>query len=166
MPHHPTRRDMLWAASALAATAAVATGKPATARPQPENRPTENPLPPELVPGMALGPCRLARLLPVERGALPFELSDTLGHVFVVEVHRHDPQAPGIARAGSCDVFLVNGGTGATATDETRGLGAMALASVLARREAAGRPLAELPQLVSIRQRWTHDPPPAPGHAQ
>jgi hypothetical protein len=108
-------------------------------------------------PGLALGPCRLVAVLPVELGALPFELQDPSGHHFVVEVHRRDAGVQGLRPAGSYDVFLRNGGSGATPTDETHGLGAMALASLIAAREAAGRPI---PQLSTIVERWSSDPPP------
>lgn len=113
-------------------------------------------LPPELLPGLRLGPCTLVRLLPIERDALPFELRDPEGNLFVVEAHRHDPKVPGIARAGSLDVFLVNGGNGTTPTDEARGLGAMALAAILRHRERAGA--APPAQVVLIVDRWKRHP--------
>lgn len=112
----------------------------------------------ELQPGLRLGPCTIARVLPVENGALPVELVDPAGRRFVVEVHRFDARAQGIARAGSLAVYLRNGGTGATRTDETHGLGAMALASLLEAREKAGMPV---PRLASIVERWQSDPPRA-----
>jgi len=110
----------------------------------------------DLPAGTPLGPCKLSRVLQVERGSLPVVLEDPRGQTFVVEVHRHDPRAPGVARAGSLDVYLRNGGDGATRTDESHGLGAMALADLLAARERAGRPV---PRLSSIVARWRHDPP-------
>jgi hypothetical protein len=114
---------------------------------------------PELRPGTQLGSCRLVRVLPVERGALPFELQDPAGKTFVVEVHRRDPSVPGIRPAGEYDVFLRNGGTGRTPTDETHGLAAMALASVLRSQQAAGQPIPG--ELGTIVERWFKDPPPA-----
>jgi hypothetical protein len=95
--------------------------------------------------------------MPVDQGALPFELEDPSGRRFVVEVHRRDTSVSGIRPAGSLDVFLRNGGTGTTPTDETHGLAAMALASMLAKREAEGRPI---PELATIVERWSSDPPP------
>ena len=113
----------------------------------------------QLRPGMRIGPCTLSRVLPVENGALPVELLDPSGRSFVVEVHRWEASAPpGIARAGSLAVYLRNGGTGVTRTNEAHGLGAMALASLLEARERAGKPV---PRLASIVERWQHDPPPA-----
>jgi hypothetical protein len=141
-----SRRDFLWGASAVAATTAVTGARRAEAAQAGS-----------FEPGLQLGPCRLVRVLPVEQGALPFELEDPAGCRFIVEVHEHDEGVRGLRRAGSHDVFLRNGGTGATPTNETHGLGAMALASVLAEREASGRPI---PQLATIVERWSSDPPP------
>lgn len=160
-----SRRDLLCAAGALATATIVRTvsAKDAprttgrTGRFARRSAPPQ-PAPPELVPGMKLGPCKLTRLLPVERDALPFELQDPSGQLFVVEAHRRDESRPGIARAGSLDVFLVNGGDGSMPTDEARGLGAMALARVLAVRERAGLPV---PPVATIVERWNRHPPPA-----
>jgi hypothetical protein len=158
-----SRRDFMWGASAVAAATAVttaphasgaaatATGGTGTSRVKAAGAPVD------LVPGLPLGPCRLVQILPVERGALPFELEDPAGRRFVVEVHRHTEGVAALRRAGSCDVFLRNGGSGSTPTNETHGLGAMALASLLAAHEAYGKPL---PQLGTIVERWSSDPPP------
>lgn len=151
-----SRRDLLTAATALAAlgtTGLASAAGPAGVAAAPRRARAV----PQLVAGLKLGECTLVRLLPIERAALPFELRDPRGHLFVVEAHRHDPRTPGIARAGSLDVFLSNGGTGATPTDETHGLAAMALARVLAARERAGH---AVPELATIAERWGHDPPP------
>ena len=152
------RRQLLGAAAAAAAAVLVA---PAFAAGRPAAGPAVR-----LAPGMPLGPCRLVRELPLHEGSMPFELVDAAGGRFVVEVHRHDPGAPGIARAGSLSVYLRNGGTGATPTREDHGLGAMALAAELARLEATGRPVA-LPSspasprpLTSIVERWRSGSPP------
>ena len=145
-----SRRKFLWGSSALA-TAAALVGPPRIARAAEQRSSFE--------PGQAVGPCRLIRVLPVEQGALPFELEDPSGRRFIVEVHRRDTDGgvSGIRPAGSLDVFLRNGGTGTTPTDETHGLAAMALASHLAKREAEGRPV---PELSTIAERWSGDPPP------
>jgi hypothetical protein len=111
---------------------------------------------PDLAPGTRLGPCTLVRVQPLERGGAPVVLRDPHGRDFVVEVHRHDPRAPGVARAGSLAVYVRNGGDGATRTDETHGLGAMALAARLEARERAG---GRVPRLASIVERWAFDPP-------
>ena len=138
-----SRRELLGTAGLIAAVTVVRKGEAAEKAP------------PQPTPGMKLGPCTLSRALPVERDALPFELRDPSGDLFVVEAHLHDPATPGIARAGSLDVFLVNDGDGTTPTDEARGLGAMALASVLAAREKAG---AAIPPVVTITERWARHP--------
>jgi hypothetical protein len=72
------------------------------------------------------------------------------GSTFEVEVLRRDPGLPGIGRAGSLDVFLNNGGTGATPSVEEHGLAAMALARWLAQRESLGHPA---PDLLTLPQR-------------
>ena len=71
-------------------------------------------------------------------------LADADGRTFTVEVMRFDPRVPGVARAGSLAVYVSNGGGGAIATDEEHGLGAMALAAEIAKREAAGMHVPEL----------------------
>jgi hypothetical protein len=142
------RRELLWATGSLAATVAAKTARATGA-----GQVTVG----DLWPGQELGPCRLVHVLPVERGALPFVLADPSGVRFVVELHVHDPSVRSLARAGSYDVFLRNGGTGDTPTDEAHGLGAMALAAVVAAREASGRPI---PPLATIVERWASDPPP------
>lgn len=144
------RRTLLTGAGALTALAAVRTaaGAPPLAAVAAV---------PKLAVGLKLGACTLERILPVERDALPFELKDPAGRLFIVEAHVHDPAHPGIARAGSLDVFLVNGGNGDTPTDETHGVAAMELARVLSLREQAG---AEVPTLATIAERWSYDPPP------
>lgn len=149
-----SRRDFIRAASAVAATTAASgmvrpaqAGQPSAAAPQPGG----------FEPGMQLGPCRLVKVLPVDNGALPFELEDPSGARFIVEVHERDASVAGLRPAGSHDVFLRNGGSGKTPTHETHGLGAMALATLLAEREAAGRPI---PPLATIVERWSADPPP------
>lgn len=150
-----SRRKFLWGSSALA-TAAALVSSPRIARATEASSRRSS-----FEPGQAVGPCRLVRVLPVEQGALPFELENPSGHRFIVEVHRRIPEADagvrGIRPAGSLDVFLRNGGTGTTPTNETHGLAAMALASHLARREAEGRPV---PELSTIAERWSSDPPP------
>jgi hypothetical protein len=147
-----SRRKFLWGSSALA-TAAALVSAPRIARANERRSSFE--------PGQPVGPCRLVRVLPVEQGALPFELEDPSGRRFIVEVHRRiadaDAGVRGIRPAGSLDVFLRNGGTGTTPTNETHGLAAMALASHLAKREAEGQPV---PELSTIAERWSSDPPP------
>jgi hypothetical protein len=111
--------------------------------------------------GVAVGPCKLVRVLSVDvaRGCMPVVLVDPRGRELVVEVHRFDARAQRpLARAGSLAVYLRNGGDGATPSDETHGLGAMALAAMLEAHERAG---GALPRLASIGERWRVDPPRA-----
>jgi hypothetical protein len=145
------RRNVLWGLSAAAAAFA---SRPALAGLR-GRRALRNIR--RLIPGTRLATCRLVRVMPVERGALPFELEDASGRRFVVEAHRFDPATPGIARAGAADVFLVNGGSGSTPTCEDHGLAAMELAAILTEQQAAGR---AMPQLATIVERWASDPPP------
>ena len=149
-----SRRDFLRGAGAVAA-AATATAMPRAAQAGQASPAAERPG--TFEPGMQLGPCRLVKVLPVEQGALPFELEDPSGGRFIVEVHQRDASVAGLRPAGSHDVFLRNGGSGQTPTNETHGLGAMALATLLAEREASGRPI---PPLATIVERWSADPPP------
>jgi hypothetical protein len=147
-----SRRDFLRGSGAIAAATAITSAPRLAAADGIHAEATTT-----FEPGLQLGPCRLVKVLPVELGALPFELEDPSGNRFVVEVHRRDTSVQGIQAAGAHDVFLRNGGSGSTPTDETHGLGAMALASLIAAREAAGRPI---PQLSTIVERWSSDPPP------
>jgi hypothetical protein len=105
---------------------------------------------PELAPGTRLGSCSVIRVGAVFEGAAPVTLGAPDGSTFAVEVLRHDPAAPGIAKAGSLDVFLNNRGSGKTPSVEQHGLGAMALARWLAQRESSGHPV---PDLLTLPQR-------------
>ena len=162
------RRDFLWAAGAFAAGATITVTSKSASASGPESASASASLANagqsaggagagDFEPGLALGPCRLVAVLPVDQGALPFVLCDPQGRTFVAELHVHDPGVRGIARAGSYEIFLRNGGSGSTPTHEAHGLGAMALATLVAEREASGRPI---PQLASIVERWASEPPP------
>ena len=75
---------------------------------------------------------------------------------FTVDVLRHDPASPGVARAGSLAVYM-KVGHGRQVTHEAHGLAAMALASTLAQREAAGAPvpaLLTLEERAEVRMTW------------
>ncbi len=151
MPTMPwSRREFLSGASAVATATAVTgtTRRLQAAQAAPTGR---------FEAGMPLGPCRLVQVRPVEQGALPFELEDAAGVRFVVEVHEHDEGVQGLRRAGAYDVFLRNGGSGNTPTNEAHGLAAMALAALLMQRQSNGGPI---PPLATIVERWSSDPPP------
>jgi hypothetical protein len=148
-----TRREILLGGAALSSLAASNLVRVS------EANAASDPARLQLRAGVRVGPCTVSRVLAVENGALPVELVDASGRSFIVEVHRWDEAAPpGIARTGSLAVYLRNGGTGATRTNEAHGLAAIALAALLEARERAGKPL---PRLASIVERWQHDPPPA-----
>ncbi len=102
------------------------------------------------LPGTKVGRCTVVRVDPVLAGAIPVTLAAADGSEFKVDVLRHDGETPGVARGGSLAVFMHNGGSGGKATVEEHGLGAMALAGWLERREALGRPV---PVLATLRQR-------------
>ena len=86
----------------------------------------------------------------VKDGSIPVTFSDTAGEFFVVDVLRHDPATPGVARAGSLAVYMNTGSLGHVRTREEHGLAAMALAAELVRRERAG---ASVPVLVNLTER-------------
>jgi hypothetical protein len=107
--------------------------------------------------GRDLGPYRVDYVGAIERGGIPVILA--IGaHRFRVDVLRVDPSDPttGIGVAGSAAVYLRNGGDGTTATDEQQGLGAMALAHEILRREREeGR--VPSPALLTRGERDAHD---------
>ncbi len=90
--------------------------------------------------GEHLGRYRVVSIGKLERGGIPVVMSVASGATFRVDVLRFDPTEgrQGIGAASSVSVYLRNGGDGRKATDEEHGLGAMALANTLARREKAG----------------------------
>ncbi len=82
----------------------------------------------------------------VRNGAIPVVLATSAGDRFAVEVFRDTPDgaATPIARAEGLALFLVNGGSGSTPTEEVQGRGVMALRRALAaaRRDGAAVPAA------------------------
>lgn len=138
-----TRREVLFGIGAAISGALIARRAGAAV-----SGPSAAALP--LAAGTKVGACSVIAVEPVREGAIPVRMTDSQGQTFVVEVMRFDPAAPGVARAGSLAVYLRNGGNGAKATNEEHGLAAMALARVLAAREAAG---ATVPRLASVRER-------------
>jgi hypothetical protein len=89
---------------------------------------------PTFVPGTRVGRCTLVAVRPLEVGGIPVVLCAPDGHIFEVDVLRHDPATPGVARAGSLGLYVRNNGTGSKSTHEEEGLGALALADLLAKR--------------------------------
>jgi hypothetical protein len=90
----------------------------------------------------------------VKHGGVAVTFSDAAGEFFVVDILRHDPSTPGVARAGSLAVYMRIDGQGKP-TREEHGLAAMALAGELARREEAGSPtpaLSTLDERAAVRR--------------
>ena len=97
--------------------------------------------------GTSVGGYRIISVGALERGGIPVILATSTNDQFRVDVLRVDPAdgPTGIGAAGSVSVYLRNGGDGRTATNEERGLGAMALAEELLRRDRSGmRPPTQL----------------------
>lgn len=150
-PRNASRRDALKTVAIAASGAAIAVAvSPSVAQTptsssrsragagaEPARTPDAEPL--ADLAGAQLGPYRVDVVGAIERGGIPVQLSYG-AHSFRVDVLRADPSdaQSGIGRVSAVTVYLRNGGNGRTATDETMGLGAMALAEELARRERDG----------------------------
>lgn len=109
-------------------------------------------------PGTRIGRWTVRAVHGVRMGAIPVVLASEEGEEFQVDVLRRDnaPGAPAaVGQARTLSVFVVNGGSGSTATLEEQGLGAMALAEALARREDEG---AAVPALLTLRERTARFP--------
>ena len=89
--------------------------------------------------GSRLGRWRIERVVPLTHGAVSVVLCDRAGQLFQLDVCARDlaPGAPrGPASTELFEVFLANGGDGATGTHEDHGLAAMALAELIRGNEA------------------------------
>lgn len=152
-----TRRDAL---KAFGVTLAVATvggvetlARAAAAEPQVPARKTapandaEHPF--ADLTGVQFAQCTVKEVGRVEEGTVPVTFADSQGKSFIVDVLRHDPGSPGVARAGSLAVYMKVGRT-RRPTREEHGLAAMALAAELAGRESAGAPV---PRLLTLNER-------------
>lgn len=85
--------------------------------------------------GSRLGRWSVERVLPVAAGAQSLVLRDEAGRSFQLDVCL---RAPGVSSPGGTErfqVFVANGGDGATATVEDHGLAAMAVAEVIRANE-------------------------------
>lgn len=137
-----SRRDVLKVvgagASGLVVASAVARSPRTVSIPPPNCEPSVADLH-DLV-GRELGSYRVVSVGPIDRGGIPLVMTTAAGVSFRVDVLRVDPAdgGAGIGAVGSVSVYLRNGGDGRTATDEEQGLGAMAAAEELLRRERAG----------------------------
>jgi len=93
----------------------------------------------------------------VHLGAVPVIMEDKTGDRFQVDVCLKDnasgaPHA--VASTSRLSFFLANSGDGSTPSDEVHGLGAIALATLLSRRESGGTPEG----LLTLRQRMASFP--------
>ncbi len=148
-PGNASRRDALktvalaasGAAVAVAVTPRIARTRNVASAPAAADPATHDASPRDLedLVGKQLGPYRVESVGGIERGGIPVQLAFG-AQVFRVDVLRADPSESrgGIGTVSSVSVYLRNGGDGQTATDEMMGLGAMALADELARRERDG----------------------------
>jgi hypothetical protein len=110
----------------------------------------------DLAPGTRLDAWRVVAVHRPTAGAIPVILEGPDGERFQVDVMRRDPAGPdGVAVTPSLSLSLANRGDGRTATPESHGLGARALAEALARREAAG---ARVPRLLTLAERMARHP--------
>jgi hypothetical protein len=102
-------------------------------------------------PGRHVGPCTIVTVHPVVHGGVPVVLETSSGRRYQVDVLARDPAGPdGVATTARLSLFVANGGDGSTDTDEEQGLGAMALAELLAAGDRDGAPL---PALLTLEQR-------------
>ncbi len=148
------RRTWLTGASAVAVASGLPLGCDRTAQSQstPKSVPAEAvALLGELGPGASVERWTIVAIHPIRHGALPIVLTAPGGTPFQVDVLARDPGgAQGVANTESLSLFVANRGDGGTPTDEDQGLGAMALARALAKRQSAG---AETPTLSTFAQR-------------
>ncbi len=148
-----TRRDALRAAtvvvSALVAARSGSAGA-ATTRRGAASRGASERSALDFAAGTQVALCTIVSVGAIEKGGIAFHLRDAQGADFLVDVLRHDADAPGVARAGSLAVYLANGGKGSKATREDHGIAAMTLAAMIAKREAAGM---AVPALATQRER-------------
>jgi hypothetical protein len=89
-------------------------------------------------------------------GVVPVVLRDSADRRFQVDVARRDFAGPaGIGNTRKLSLYLANGGSGRTPTEEAHGLAVLALAARLGRLERAG---ARWPELLTMRQRDVRHP--------
>ena len=138
------------------AVAGAAVGAGALVQHKQSDEPTPAPIemsslePGTVLPGTQV---RVIAVYPVTLGALPVVLETHAGNRYQVDVLARDPSGPqGVGNTEHFSVYVANSGDGGTSTDETEGLGAMALARVL----EAGQN--DLPELLTLRGRETEHP--------
>ena len=93
-----------------------------------------------LAVGTPLHTSTVAAVHPVKLGGIAVVARRPDGTKFQLDVLRRAEHDGSIAQSARLSVFVVNGGTGSSATSEPDGLAAMALARSLAAAELAGMP--------------------------
>ncbi len=90
--------------------------------------------------GARFGRWTIARVAPVERGALRVDVREADGHEFALEILARDPAPPSRppAEVGELAVYVCNGGDGWLPTVEEQGLAAMTLAALLEKHGQTG----------------------------
>lgn len=89
-------------------------------------------------------------------GAIPVILRHRGGKAFQVDVLKRDLGGPqGVGNTNSLSLFVANTGDGTQRTDENQGLGAMALASYLAKRDGSAT---RVGSLLTLTQRHQQHP--------
>ncbi len=105
----------------------------------------------DLTSGALAGRWTITRLYGVHMGAIPVVLQAEQGKPFQVDILRRDARGPeGVGTTATLSLFVANRGTGTEPTDEQQGLGVIALARGLERREQAG---ARVPALLTMSER-------------
>lgn len=106
--------------------------------------------------GSRLGPYTIVAIHGVHLGAIPVMLRAPRGDQFQVDVLKRGAGPSGVGNSKRLSVFLANGGDGRRPSGNEHGLGAMALAAALSRREAAGTRLPS--ELLTFGERAVQHP--------
>lgn len=105
--------------------------------------------------GSKVGQWTIVAIHSVHLGAIPVILAAADGTKFQVDVFRRDTSAKaakGVAETAKLAFFVSNKGSGSTRTDETQGLGAMALAAAIQKSGSAPA------NLLTLRERHLQFP--------
>jgi hypothetical protein len=107
--------------------------------------------PAALHPGARFGRWSIARIHPVEHGALRVDVREANGHEFALEILARDPAPTSRppAEVGALAFYVCNGGDGWLPTVEEQGLAAMTLAALLEKHGQTGA----IPGLLTHQER-------------
>lgn len=108
-----------------------------------------------LPPGTKLGKWKIASVHGIQMGAVPVVMEDRHGDRFQVDVCARDSSggAPhAVADAGGLSFFLANNGSGGTPSDESHGLGVVALAAAMEKIARKGA-IPSVPGMMTLRER-------------